>query len=233
MEGREPIGEDVEQWATDLGRDEPAPPEPADDEEAIGEQTSEWVITPPSSVRAEDEPTAKAKAKPKPKPKPKAKAKPKPKAKPRVEPAADREIAELRARIAELEGTLASVTARAETAERQAAEAERRALEAASAGPGFAERASEVEERVSQAERRISGATLGMRKLAARTGTDRPDINAIGYEELRELGLSVTESARLLAVRDVRGGFRSLDELDDVRDFPTERLTELKSRLRV
>jgi len=88
-----------------------------------------------------------------------------------------------------------------------------------------------------EAERRVARRTEGIHRLAEPTALSakggRHDINAVGYEQLRELGLSVAESARLLAVRDVRGGFRSLDELDDVQDFPAERLTELKSRLRV
>jgi DNA uptake protein ComE-like DNA-binding protein len=44
----------------------------------------------------------------------------------------------------------------------------------------------------------------------------------MSFEQLRELGLSVTQSARLIAYRDTRGGFDSLDELDEVPGLPKE-----------
>jgi outer membrane biosynthesis protein TonB len=198
MEERDATEGETEQWTADeLGTGKSAKPEP----EEIGEQTSEWVITPPAEVADQEEP-APAKA-----PKPKPKAKPRPRAEPAAsepepEPEAEREMAELRARVAELEAALASAEARAESAER---------------GP--------VEEPVRPVEPRFA--------RTRSTASGPADINAARYEELRELGLSVAESAQLIAVRDVRGGIRSLDELDDVGDFPAERLTELKSRLRV
>jgi DNA uptake protein ComE-like DNA-binding protein len=57
------------------------------------------------------------------------------------------------------------------------------------------------------------------------------DLNAASFEELRGLGLSVTQSARLIAYRDVRGGYNSLNELDDIPGLSKETRTELRTRL--
>jgi DNA uptake protein ComE-like DNA-binding protein len=64
-------------------------------------------------------------------------------------------------------------------------------------------------------------------KQASRNG--RFDVNTITFEELRALGLSVTQSARLIGTRDTRGGFSSLDELDGLSGFSEETVRGLKS----
>lgn len=56
------------------------------------------------------------------------------------------------------------------------------------------------------------------------------DLNAVTFEQLREQNLSVTQATRLLAHRERLGGFKSLDDLDQVAGFPQELLDELKSR---
>jgi Helix-hairpin-helix motif len=61
----------------------------------------------------------------------------------------------------------------------------------------------------------------------------RLDLNAATFEELRGLGLSVTQSARLLGYRDTRGGYRSLDELDEIPGLPKATRAELRSRLKL
>jgi hypothetical protein len=61
----------------------------------------------------------------------------------------------------------------------------------------------------------------------------RLDINAVRFEDLRGLGLSVSQSARVIATRDVRSGFKSLKELDDLDDLPNEVVSRLKQRVRV
>jgi hypothetical protein len=43
----------------------------------------------------------------------------------------------------------------------------------------------------------------------------------------------VAQSARLIATRDVREGFESLKELDDLDDLPQDVVATLKKRLRV
>ena len=56
-------------------------------------------------------------------------------------------------------------------------------------------------------------------------------LNSASYEQLRDLGLSVTQTGRILSFREKAGGFRSLDELDSIPGFPKTFLDELKSRL--
>jgi len=56
------------------------------------------------------------------------------------------------------------------------------------------------------------------------------NLNTVTFEQLREQGLSVTQATRLLAHRERLGGFKSTDDLDQVAGFPTDLLTELKSR---
>jgi DNA uptake protein ComE-like DNA-binding protein len=55
-------------------------------------------------------------------------------------------------------------------------------------------------------------------------------LSAVSFERLRELGLSVTQSKRVLKYRDEHG-FASVDDLDNVPGFPRVFLAELKGRL--
>ena len=57
------------------------------------------------------------------------------------------------------------------------------------------------------------------------------NINDATYEDLRDLGLSVTQTGRVLAHRERVGGFGSLDELDQIPGFPEAFLEDLKSRV--
>jgi DNA uptake protein ComE-like DNA-binding protein len=59
------------------------------------------------------------------------------------------------------------------------------------------------------------------------------DLNSATFEQLRELGLSVTQSARLIAYRDTRGRFESLDDVAAVPGFSRDTLRELSSKARV
>jgi DNA uptake protein ComE-like DNA-binding protein len=68
---------------------------------------------------------------------------------------------------------------------------------------------------------------------AKRTRRTKPDINTISYEELRKLGLTTTQAARLIAARETRGRFKDLDQLDELRGFPAETLAALKSKVRL
>ena len=51
------------------------------------------------------------------------------------------------------------------------------------------------------------------------------------YEELRALGLSVTQAGRVLARRERSGPFSSVDELDLIPGFDADFLDQLKARL--
>jgi capsular polysaccharide biosynthesis protein len=59
------------------------------------------------------------------------------------------------------------------------------------------------------------------------------DLNSITYEQLRALDLSTTQARRLLTYRERRGGFSSVDEIDEIPGFPDGMRAELKRRVRV
>ena len=59
------------------------------------------------------------------------------------------------------------------------------------------------------------------------------NVNEVGYDELRALGLSVTQTGRVLAFRERSGGFASLDDLDEIPGFPSAQLQQLKRHLRL
>ena len=56
------------------------------------------------------------------------------------------------------------------------------------------------------------------------------DLNVVTFEQLRARNLSVTQATRLLAHRERMGGFKSIDDLDQVAGFPPDLLAELKSQ---
>jgi len=58
-------------------------------------------------------------------------------------------------------------------------------------------------------------------------------VNEATYDDLRRLNLSVTQTGRLLDHRNSLGGFKSLDQLDDIVGFPNDVLSELKRKLTV
>ena len=72
----------------------------------------------------------------------------------------------------------------------------------------------------------------GVTRLHNSTG-DKLEINTASYEDLRALGLSVTQTGRVLAYRERIGGFDTLDDLDAIPGFPRAFLDELKSHLRI
>jgi DNA uptake protein ComE-like DNA-binding protein len=84
-------------------------------------------------------------------------------------------------------------------------------------------------------ERKVTAAAArggGARSRSKRRSRAKLGINDVTFEELRELGLSVTQSARLIANREMRGGFGSLDELDRISGFSSETLADLKRALK-
>jgi hypothetical protein len=73
---------------------------------------------------------------------------------------------------------------------------------------------------------------LGISKRAKRdTKDDGLDVNTVTFEELRGLGLTVTQSARLIAYRDTREGYESLDELREIPGLSAQTVRELQSQL--
>jgi DNA uptake protein ComE-like DNA-binding protein len=61
----------------------------------------------------------------------------------------------------------------------------------------------------------------------------RRDLNDASFDQLRELGLSVTQATRLIAQREAHGPFTSTGELDQVPGFAAPQLEELKRRVYV
>ena len=51
------------------------------------------------------------------------------------------------------------------------------------------------------------------------------------FDELRGLGMSITQAKRVIRYREERGGFQTLDELDRVPGFPRNFLDSVKERL--
>jgi competence ComEA-like helix-hairpin-helix protein len=61
---------------------------------------------------------------------------------------------------------------------------------------------------------------------------DRLDLNSASLEELRDVGMSVTQANRVLAYRERLGGYESVDDLDAVPGLPRPFLSGLKAKLR-
>ena len=59
------------------------------------------------------------------------------------------------------------------------------------------------------------------------------NLNQATYDDLRRLKLSVTQTGRVLDYRETLGGFKSLDQLDDIAGLPRDLLTELKRKLTI
>ncbi|MGH2955571.1 MAG: ComEA family DNA-binding protein, partial [Solirubrobacterales bacterium] len=62
-------------------------------------------------------------------------------------------------------------------------------------------------------------------------GGPRVDVNRATFEELRQLGMSVTQATRVIAYRERRDGFESVEDLHSIPGLPKDFLTELKQRL--
>lgn len=59
------------------------------------------------------------------------------------------------------------------------------------------------------------------------------DLNGASFEALRGIGLSVTQAARVISIRELREGFSSLDELALVPGLPPTLREDLRERLTV
>jgi hypothetical protein len=65
------------------------------------------------------------------------------------------------------------------------------------------------------------------------TARNRVSLSSATFEDLRALGLSVTQATRLLSRREKQGGFESVDDLDELPGFPSSLRAELKSQVEV
>jgi DNA uptake protein ComE-like DNA-binding protein len=109
-------------------------------------------------------------------------------------------------------------------------------------------REAEVREQATQRERELSSrieelestlAEAQQRAIAKPARRPAPmkggklNLNEATFEQLRDLGLSVTLSARTISYRDSRGGFESMDELDEVPGLSTELKRVLRGQLKL
>ncbi|MGA9636511.1 MAG: helix-hairpin-helix domain-containing protein, partial [Solirubrobacterales bacterium] len=62
---------------------------------------------------------------------------------------------------------------------------------------------------------------------------DRTNINLATFEQLREVGFSVTQATRVITYRERQSGFKSLDDLAKVPGMPPEFLHEAKPKLTI
>jgi DNA uptake protein ComE-like DNA-binding protein len=56
----------------------------------------------------------------------------------------------------------------------------------------------------------------------------RVDLNSASFEQLRAIGLSVTQAARLIGQREQHGGFASVDDVDGIVGIPRDVKQTLK-----
>ncbi|MBA2546342.1 MAG: helix-hairpin-helix domain-containing protein [Solirubrobacterales bacterium] len=68
---------------------------------------------------------------------------------------------------------------------------------------------------------------------AKKPSAGKLSVNQVTFEELREMGLTATQSARLIGARETKGGFRNLDELDKLTGISKRALGELKARVKL
>jgi DNA uptake protein ComE-like DNA-binding protein len=127
-----------------------------------------------------------------------------------------------------------------EEAEAQAARAEQRAADlAAEVRDERSRRLGDVEGAVGALGERAARAEQLARDQQARDANAGPhptqgptvSLSSASFGELRALGMSVTQAKRVMRRREARGGFTSVDELDEVPGFPRIFLAEVKGRL--
>ncbi len=83
------------------------------------------------------------------------------------------------------------------------------------------------------ARRRPAKATARRNGRSARNGNGKLDLNAATFDQLRGLGLSITQTSRLISHRETAGGFGQLDELAEIKGLSRATIAELRSRVRV
>jgi hypothetical protein len=95
-------------------------------------------------------------------------------------------------------------------------------------------RIAELSRRLEELERALRAANARASAAGASGNRDdhgRIELNTATVEGLRELGLSITQAARLVALREARGGLASLDELDEVPGLPEAQRAALRGQI--
>lgn len=129
-----------------------------------------------------------------------------------AEPAAAAELGaedqRLRRELRETEKLAKSERSRAERAEREVT--------------GLRERAESMKRAAAQA------AAVANPETAQEDSAGRVDLNSASFEQLRAIGLSVTQAARLIGQREQHGGFASVDDVDGIVGIPRDVKQTLK-----
>jgi DNA uptake protein ComE-like DNA-binding protein len=110
------------------------------------------------------------------------------------------------------------------------------------ASRGWMARMAAVEAELAATRRRLDEAnerTLAAERRATQIETETRQeeegepvsLSSATFDDLRGLGLSVTQAKRVLDFRERLGGFDSVADLDHVPGFPKSLLTELKREL--
>jgi competence ComEA-like helix-hairpin-helix protein len=66
---------------------------------------------------------------------------------------------------------------------------------------------------------------------AAAASGDQVNLNKATFEQLRDIGFSVTQATRVITYRERMKGFDSLDDLSEVPGMPRQFLREVEPRL--
>jgi DNA uptake protein ComE-like DNA-binding protein len=99
---------------------------------------------------------------------------------------------------------------------------------------------AEAIERLTRAEEALEAgaqpvpSTSGRKKAeAVKLPKGKLDVNSLTFEQFRALGLTATQSSRMIAMRDRVGKFSDIDQINDVVGLPAKTRTMLKRRLKV
>jgi DNA uptake protein ComE-like DNA-binding protein len=91
-------------------------------------------------------------------------------------------------------------------------------------------RIEELESALTEAQQRAIAKPAPRRSVRKK---GKLDLNEATFEQLRDLGISVTLSARVISYRDSRGGFDSIEELDEIPGLSAEFKRVLRDQLKL
>jgi DNA uptake protein ComE-like DNA-binding protein len=89
--------------------------------------------------------------------------------------------------------------------------------------------AERVERIATEAERHLRAVDDAYAEAQAADAAERVDLSSAGFEQLRALGLSVTQATRVLRWRE-QAELTKVDDLDRIPGLPNELRAELKRR---
>jgi DivIVA domain-containing protein len=136
---------------------------------------------------------------------------------------------------AEVDGFLERIAARLEEQDTRERELEKELVRAKARRrrTTAARRTTTAARSPERAERRPAQDARTRRPRSRRTQAARPkrrlDINRATFAQVRSVGLGTTVAARLIALRDIRGGFRNLEELRDVEGISDKAFEQAKT----